>query len=347
MRLQQLLIIAGLLLTTTIMQAQDIHFSQFYLSPTNLNPALTGVMNASGRFTFNHRSQWQSILKSNAFNTTSASYDARKAVGRSDYFGYGLTLWGDQAGTADFSTFEGNISMSYSKRMGGYRSRAHYLVVGGEAGIAQRSVNFLNLRFGTQFDGEQWDPTRPNREEYATDNIMFGDVGAGLLWFTVLDKNNSFYIGTAFSHLNAPNQSFYNDASVQLDSKLTLHAGGEFMLTRTFGLVPGVVTFFQGPSLEINAGTSAKFLVGKQTDAYQAFQFGVWTRLSRGFESGLAADALIISTRFDYSNFTFGFSYDANVSSLRPASNGNGGFELAMAYKINNNLARNVYCPRF
>ena len=28
-------------------KAQDIHFSQFYLSPLNLNPAMTGVMNCN------------------------------------------------------------------------------------------------------------------------------------------------------------------------------------------------------------------------------------------------------------------------------------------------------------
>ena len=33
--------------------AQDIHFSQFYSSPLNLNPALTGVMNCNQRVVAN------------------------------------------------------------------------------------------------------------------------------------------------------------------------------------------------------------------------------------------------------------------------------------------------------
>ncbi len=99
--------------------------------------------------------------------------------------------------------------------------------------------------------------------------------------------------------------------------------------------------------MEVNAGTSVKFIVGKQAFDYQAFLIGLWTRVSRDFNSGLAVDALIFSTRFDYNNFTFGFSYDANVSSLRPASNGNGGFELALSYKLCRVFSRNVYCPRF
>lgn len=81
-----------------LVSAQDIHFSQFYMSPLNLNPALTGVMNCNMRVVGNYRNQYASILKSNAFNTYSVSYDQKIPVGRYDYFGVGGTLWGDKAG---------------------------------------------------------------------------------------------------------------------------------------------------------------------------------------------------------------------------------------------------------
>ena len=42
--------------------AQDIHFSQFYMSPLNTNPALTGVMNCNTRLVGNYRNQWAGIL---------------------------------------------------------------------------------------------------------------------------------------------------------------------------------------------------------------------------------------------------------------------------------------------
>ena len=105
---------------TLAVNAQDIHFSQFYLSPLNLNPALTGVMNCNIRLTANYRNQWASVLKSNAFNTYSVSYDQRIPVGRYDYFGVGGTFWGDKAGQLDFKTLTAKLSASYSKRMGGY-----------------------------------------------------------------------------------------------------------------------------------------------------------------------------------------------------------------------------------
>lgn len=138
----------------------DIHFSQFYMSPLNLNPAMTGVMNCNTRMVANYRNQWASILRSNAFRTYSVSYDQRIPSGRYDFFGVGGTFWGDRAGEANFSTMTGKVSLSYSKRMGGYRKKANYLVVGAEGGAAQRSIDFLNLRWGTQHDGQGgFDPT--------------------------------------------------------------------------------------------------------------------------------------------------------------------------------------------
>lgn len=337
-------------LGTISLSAQDIHFSQFYLSPLNLNPAMTGVMNCNIRLVANYRNQWASVLKSNAYNTYSVSYDQRIPVGRYDYFGVGGTFWGDQAGESNFSTTTGKLSFSYSKRMGGYRDRAHYLVFGVEGGAAQRSIDFIKLRWPSQHDGEGgFDPTKPSFEErFDQDNFLFADIAAGLLWFAVFDKNNSMYFGGSFHHLNRANQSFSSEEEDLLYSRFTVHAGGEFMLSDRVGLVPGVIVMSQGPSFQVNSGTSLKFLLGKSRSNYQAFQLGVWGRISNRYDTGVLNDALILSTRFDYNNFSLGFSYDANLfSPLKPASNGNGGFEFALVYKICGPEKRNVYCPNF
>ena len=154
-------------LGSSTLNAQDIHFSQFYLSPLNLNPAMTGVMNCNVRLVANYRNQWASVLKSNAYNTYSVSYDQRIPVGRYDFFGVGGTFWGDKAGELDFATLQGRLSFSYSKKMGGYRKKAHYLVLGADAGISQRSIDFLNAQYGTQHDGNGgFDETLPSFETF-------------------------------------------------------------------------------------------------------------------------------------------------------------------------------------
>ncbi len=358
MKSNRLLPILLLTLASTIMMGQDIHFSQFYMSPLNLNPALTGVMNCNSRFVANYRNQWASILGSNAFTTYSASYDRKIPVGRYDYFGVGGTLWGDVAGEADFKTLQARLSGSYSRRMGGNRDLAHYLVVGADAGISQRSIDFLKLRFGTQHDGRGgYDPSRPSGETLARENFTYADVSAGLLWFTVLDKYNSFFVGGAFHHLNNPDVSFTQDSIVSLYSKMTVHAGGEFAINETMGVVPGVVVFKQGPSFLLNLGSSLRFTLAQDNSTSNTFQVGAWIRLVNNYLAGtgdvssssrsLGADAVILSTRFEYQNFGFGFSYDWNVSDLNVATNGNGAFEFSLVYTICGNENRGVYCPSF
>ena len=339
---------------------------------------MTGVMNSQVRVIGNYRNQWASVLKSNAFSTYSVSYDQKIAVGRYDYFGIGGTFWGDKAGQSDFKTLQGKMSASYSKRMGGYRSKSHYLVVGVEGGVSQRSIDFLNLRWGSQHDGEGgFDPTAISGENFDRDNFLFADISAGLMWFTVFDEYSNFYIGGAFSHLNRANQSFTEDQDIPLYSKFTIHAGAELMGQSRIGLVPGMVAFFQGPSFELNAGTSLKFLMSgrkrsKNADS-QSFQLGAWVRLANRVNGvtntivtpnpnpslppitttvtsedvSVWVDAIILSTRFDYNDFGIGFSYDVNVSNLKPASNSNGAFEFSIIYKIQGADKRGVYCPNF
>ncbi len=351
---RQLIVIGIVSMFALSLNAQDIHFSQFYMSPLNLNPAMTGVTNCTHRFVVNYRNQWASVLKANAFNTYSASYDQRIPVGRYDYFGVGGLFWGDRAGELDFATLQGKLALSYAKRMSGYRNRANYLVVGVDGGISQRSIDFLKAQWPEQNNNGVFDPTRSSGETNFNDNFIFGDMAAGLMWYGVSNRYENFYIGGAYHHLNRANQTFFDADSVDvpLYSKFTIHAGGEFRTGSGRGragrlaMLPGAVIFLQGPSMEINAGTSFKFILGNSRVSNQAFQLGIWGRVANKFE-GTLLDAVILSTRFDYDSFGVGFSYDINVSSLRPASNSNGAFEFSFIYKICGNEARNVFCPNF
>jgi type IX secretion system PorP/SprF family membrane protein len=340
-------------ISVSAIQAQDIHFSQFYSSPLNLNPALTGVMNCTDRFTLNYRNQWASVLKSNAFNTFSVSYDRKNTVGQYDYWGIGVNIWGDRAGEVEFSTISPQVALSYSKFIAGSRKEAHYLVFGAEGGVSNRSINFTNMKFGLQSKDGEYCPTCNSGEQLNSfdPNFWFGELSAGLLWFSTFSEDASFYVGGAYSHLTRPNQSFWRDSSavpnVPLYSKITAHIGGDFAVGENLSLVPGIVTFFQGPSFQFNGGTSFRFWLERNRWSKQAIQFGLFTRIANHWRKTLEPDAIILSTRLDYNEFTIGFSYDLNISSLRPASNANGAFEIALGYLLCGPERRGVYCPTF
>lgn len=331
--------------------SQDIHFTQFYMSPLNLNPAMTGLMECNTRLVANYRNQWAGAIQSDAYNTYSVSYDQKIAVGRTDYFGIGGSLWGDVAGATRFGTTTGRISFSYSKKMGGYRKKAHYLVFGADAGISQRRININDLRWPSQHDGNGgWDGTNiPPEQNLITDqDFLFADLTAGLVWFSLLDYGNSFWIGLASHHLNRPNVSFLGDV-VSLYSRNTIHAGGNFELKPGMSVVPGAIAMFQGPHVEFNVGTSLRFDMGsgRTRGDSQSWQVGLWYRLGNKVEGGVHSDAIILMTRLDYQYYGIGFSYDYNISKLRNSAAANGAFEFSLVYYICGPEKRSVYCPRF
>jgi len=349
--IKRLPLLTFLMITLAVVsvRGQDIHFSQFYMSPLTLNPALTGVMNCNTRIVGNYRNQWASVLGNAAYNTYSVSYDQKMPVGRYDYFGFGGNVWSDVAGSLDFKTLTLKLSGAYSRRVGGDRRKANYLVVGAEAGASQRGIDWTKGQWPLQNDNGTWNPNFSSGEANLPDNFLFGDVGLGLLWFSVIDKKTNYYLGGAINHLNGANLSFYREVQDQVEkyyTKIVLHAGGEFPMNNDVSLVPGAVFFHQGPSMEINMGNSFRFdLDNGGSD--QSFQFGAWMRLARHFDKPILMDAIILSTRFDYSNWGIGFSYDINVSSLSKESRGNGGFEFSMIYLVCGPQSRGVYCPKF
>ncbi len=328
------------------LNAQDIHFSQFYMSPLNLNPAMTGVMNCNKRAIVNYRNQWAAALGSNAYNTGSASYDQKIAVGQNDYFGVGGTLWSDVAGASRFGTTQGRLSFSYSKKMSGNNKTSHHLVVGADAAMTQRRISPGGLRWPSQHDGAGgFDPTLAG-EIIPDESITYADLSAGLLWFSNLNKDNSFYIGGAMHHLNQANVSFLGQVA-SLFTKTTIHGGGEFYINKKMSLLPGFVLLFQGPHREYNAGSSVRWKMGGGRATDQNFQLGLWYRSGVNENGGWHSDAVIVSSRFDYKSYGFGFSYDWTLSKFRDAAVGNGAFEFSLTYLLCGDQSRGVYCPTF
>jgi type IX secretion system PorP/SprF family membrane protein len=336
-------------LTLTTLNAQDIHFSQFYQSPLNLNPAMTGIMNCTQRLVVNHRNQWSPILRSNSYQTYSFSYDQRVPVGRNDYFGIGGALWRDVAGQLNFGQTHAKITGSYSKKMSGGRNSGSYLVAGVNLGVQQTGLEFANAYWGTQHNGNGGvDPSKPSFETFDRDNIIFADMGAGLLWFTTMDESNNYYLGASYDHLNRANVSFSKSGPKEpLYSRFTVHAGGEFEVNNKLSLVPNIIWMTQGKSMELNPGLSFKFILSKFRNEQQSFQVGAWSRISNKLDKGVHNDAIILTTRFDYNQYTIGFSYDATTSSLRKAAPTTSAYEFSLMYNICGRERRNVYCPRF
>ncbi len=201
--------------------SQDIHFSQFYNTPANLNPALTGIFPGDLRFIGNYRSQWGAVPV--PYRTFSGAFDTKlfhSKFGKNAFLGWGLVFNNDVAGNADLSLSQVGGNIAYTRQL----SDAVFATAGVQLMAGQRSVHPNQLTFEEQWNGDIFDPTSSNNEIFSNTSKGLGSISTGFnLHYQVGGTRTKFDLGAGFFHLNQPNTSFHNDPNVKLPMKLSPH----------------------------------------------------------------------------------------------------------------------------
>lgn len=309
---------------------QDIHYSQFFNSPLNLNPALTGAFGGEQRITANYKNQWNGL---SPYNTFTAAYDRKLSPSdTTGFFSVGGHLNYDKAGDLGFQIINLGLSASYALKL----NNNSYLSPGLQVGINSRNFDNSAATTATQFDGESFDPSLP--AEMLPDNSkVFVDVSAGLNYRRQVSYRDYINAGVGLYHLLSPDQA-YNSAqsSAGLDRRLSIYALGSFSVTNKLDLLPNILFAKQGSAKqEIVLNGQGKIYLNKNKERNIALYLGLGLRLS---------DAWYPMIAFQYKNYYGSFSYDITTSELGSAK-GNGP-EFAFRYLFYNvPLAPFKPCP--
>lgn len=336
----RLLVVFGALFWSLPGQGQDIHFSQFYHSPMNMNPALTGVFKEDIRFIGNYRRQWQSVPV--PYLTFSGAFDLKYFHQRfsNGFFAGGILLNHDQSGDAEMKFTQITLSGSYTHQL----NENNLLTLGFQFGTGQRSFSIDRLSFGNQFNGDIYVPTSNSREDFRNVNTFYMDMSTGLNWH--LQEEDQRYwlnVGVGVFHLTRPDVSFFDGAESRLQRRLTTYAMGGFQANDRIDVLLHAYGQQQGPSREIVAGTAFRYHLNQRRGKALAVQVGSAYRFIG------TRDALIPSIEIHYNAWLLGFSYDLNLSEFRAATDRNGGPELAIIYTITKvkPLQEHKVCPIF
>jgi type IX secretion system PorP/SprF family membrane protein len=348
-KLYQPIVTLYLLFVAFAAAAQDPRFSQYYASPYNLNPALTGVFNGQCRTTLNYRDQWNSVLTTVPFRTYSVSGEYRRALASDDYVAFGIGAMHDEVGTARYQQNKASLGFAFLKQLAGGRNRnEQYLSAGAQLGFGQNSIDWSNLWFSRQYDAfnEQPDLGASNGETFGEGNTpLYADFNAGLLWYMVMENDGFFYIGGAGHHLNQPKISLMQTNNTVMYRRWSGHMGGQFPVSEVLSLLPAVQVMKQGPSFEADFGMNIRYYNNDLNEL--ALRAGLWSRLGNRLNSGIHSDALTIVTMLELNRVMVGLSYDLTVSSLRRANNSRGAFEISLSYYHPERRRSKVTCPRF
>ena len=331
-------------LSALSLKSQDIHFSQFYMAPTQMNPALTGFFNGTIRAGINYRDQWKSA---NAGYTTSAfSFDAGffKKKWKSFHLGAGLFVITDKAGDLDWRTNAIHASLSGVFLI----DQQNKLAIGFQGGGVQNSIQPQNARWDNQFNGQVYDPNLPSYQNITSNTINYADFSTGISWnfgteTATVSSREGFHINTgiAYHHLSQPDKTVLNQPH-KLYSKVILHVETRHLVKNTnFSIIPSMQYITQGPSYELNTGTYIRFVVkdeSKYTGFFKEAALSVGTFYRH-------KDAIIPAVLLEYANYAIGITYDTNVSSLKTATEMRGGLEIALRY-INPSPFRKQSAPK-
>jgi len=331
-----------LLFSGLLLRGQDIHFSQVYETPLFLSPANAGFFNGYTRAIINYRSQWAAM--GNPYRTMAVSLDGGMFKTRKNqaFMGAGLTIFRDAAGDARISKTNVLVNVSGLVKLG----RHSALSVGLAGGSTSSNGNYNELRYESQFNGNYIDPNISSGEtpyrQYA--NV---DVAAGMAYEFARfrkdpdhDDQLSLKISAGAFHINRPVQEFGIGSNYRLPVRYTFAATSVYDIEDTkFTLTPTFVYLQQSSFQEYFVGSYLKYRIKTGTKVT-----GAKTHDSMGF--GLfyrRRDAIVPKLIVDIGDYSFGLSYDINVSGYTTASRGFGGLELSIRY---NNLASSLFDAR-
>ncbi len=306
--------------------SQDIHFSQSFASPLSLNPAASGNFDGIYRFNCNYKDQWRSVSKPYKTIYATADYVAFKKKKTGSYLGVGLSFYNDKAGTSNFATNAGSLSLAYNVKMNKY----NFLAAGLGFGFAQKSINVNGLKWDSQFNGTSYDANLTTGESVFNQRVNYLDFSAGLLWNIIPNDKNKITIGASIFHLNKPNQAFLKLNRDPLNQKIAIHANAQFKIgQRNSSFVPIILYTNQGKLNEVTAGGMIKYDLGL-TSKYTGINKPSFLSLGLLYRVN---DAIIAVLNLEYKQvYNFGFSYDINASGLTNVSKGRGGIELHIGY---------------
>jgi len=350
--IKRLHVIFLLLLGAVSVNAQDLHFTQFHMSPLTLNPAMTGLFNGNFRLTANYRNQWQSILPNTPFRTFAGSVELSGKSGQDNRIGIGLHIFSDQAGSLNLS--KTSVSGSVGYLMALTRTKDYYIAAGIQAAYTNSSYNYLNITTGNQWQDGKLNGDAATGETYAQPTTTYLDAGMGFMWYHIRNVRNYQYVGGSAFHINRPEYAFLTnsgDEGRRLYAKYVVHFGAGITVGPRFDVVPYALGMLQGPSFEFNTGAFAKFMLDeRKNSAYggTAFYIGPFYRIVGNNDNNVGSDAVILATKLDVESVTFGLSYDINISGLARASTGRGGPEFAIQYigAFKNKHVKS-FCPKF
>jgi type IX secretion system PorP/SprF family membrane protein len=314
----------GLLLAFSILNfqfliGQDIHFSNWQMSPLNLNPAQTGIFEGDGRLIFNYRTQWKSVQV--PYNTFSfgGDFNLNKSLIKGTSEALGFIFNHDVSGDGKYTITD--FKVPFNHKFSFRKDSGLTIAFGILAGVSNVKMDPNRLSYDSQWDGDAYNGNIQNGENFNLLSKVYADVALGTVVQKQFNQKWLAAFGYGISHINQPNISFYNTKGVTLKPR----HNESLQLKFSFNNISSVM-------LEYYGNQQQKFrenLAG--LSYYYTIQPKTGTTVNIGFFNRMG-DAVITTLGLQHNHMRLQGSYDYNYSAFKRATNGKGAFELSFIY---------------
>ncbi len=339
MRLFKPVLVSCILLISSFLYGQDIHFTQFNMSPLTLNPALTGNYLGSYRIGGIYRNQWSSVIR--AYSTPSFFVDVPVITGfrPQDWLAVGLVFYSDRAGTARMGRTAFLGSAAY--HLGLNKKGTSVLSIGIQGGSQGRSLNLQGDQILLYEELASVNPIQSSDRNIGQNGTNYFDINGGVTLRSQLNKQMRVTVGFAMHHINRPEYGFENSGVADARQFGPRYVGhGEFNvdLNPKWSVTPSFIYQTIAAQDEIGIQMLGGYMLKPAKNI----------KLNAGLGYRLR-DALQILVGMDWNDLRVGMSWDANTSGVTGSFNG--GYEIAATYigKIYKKPKVNpvIFCPRF
>ena len=317
--------VIALLLCAMTAFSQDLHYSQFYNSPQNLNPAQTGVFNGDHRFVLSHRDQWRYVPV--PWTTFSGAYDRNITPYRSEkqFYGIGFNINYDRQGDSRLNLLNLGLNGAIHRMI----NSRNILSLGANLGFATRGFDTKSLRWDKQWNGDVFDTSLPSQEAFqSTERINYLETGLGLNYRYQKSSRTTLDLGVAALHLIEPTASFYGDKDTKLPRRYTLNGVGNFQVSDQVDVQLHALHQIQSKYKETVFGGLAKLYLNQNRGKELQLHLGLGYRTSKSFIPTIA---------MQYNDWYLGFNVDVDRTPFNKALNtSRGAYELHLRYIIKN-----------
>jgi type IX secretion system PorP/SprF family membrane protein len=306
--------------------AQDLHYSQFYNSPQNINPALTGVFNGDHRFVASLRDQWRFVPV--PWFTLSGAYDRKLYLlkGNEHFLGGGVSLNHDRQGDGRLNLTSLNVNGAYHRILA-----PNHIVSGGlQIGFASRGFNSQTLTWDKQWSVDNgFSPNAPTGESFGDfERINFFETGLGLNYRYQQNARTFADLGLSALHLFKPNNAFYGSDIANLPQRVSVSLVGQVKVIDILDIQLHGLHQVQGEYNETLLGGLGKIYISEKRGKEIQLHLGVGYR---------TAGSLYPTAAIQYNNIYASFSYDIDNNDFNKTVQSNrGGPEIHVRYIIAN-----------